>query len=250
MIIIVSLMLPHRAFAWGFEAAAGYWMQHPNGNVAFNGNGLLGSNLDLGLDLQFNTRYQPYVWAKVEFPWYLPNIYLMATPMKFDGTGQKNVSFTFGGHTFQANIPFESKLKMDHYDLTFYYSIPFLKRITNDVLNVELGLDARAMDFEANINQTTTGSSAQKSLWTVLPLGYGSIQIYPAKIIGFEAEFKGIFYGANNYIDIIGKIKILPYGPIEISVGYRYESLKADFGGDFKGNITINGPFVEAGVKF
>jgi len=127
---------------------------------------------------------------------------------------------------------------------------PFLKRITNDVLNVELGLDARAMDFEANINQTTTGVSAQKTWWTVLPLGYGSIQIYPAKVIGFEAEFKGVFYGANNYMDIIGKIKILPYGPIEISVGYRYESLKADFGGDFKGNITINGPFVEAGVKF
>jgi hypothetical protein len=37
---------------------------------------------------------------KVDMPLILPNIYLMATPTKFDGKGSKSVDFNFGGINF------------------------------------------------------------------------------------------------------------------------------------------------------
>jgi outer membrane protein len=242
------LMLPHSAFAWGFEGGVGYWFTTPSGNISYGPNG---SSLDIGLDLQLNEKDTPYAWFKVETPHYWPNLYVMATPMRFDGTGQKNASFTFGDHTFQANIAVQSKIQMDHYDITFYYPISYLKRVTNDILNIDLGLDGRLMDFNSSLSQTVNGnySSVSKSLLTVLPLGYMGIQIYPAKMVGFEGEFHGVFYGSNNYMDIIGRIRVRPYGPFFIDVGHRYEAYKFDWSG-VKGNLTAQGPFIELGVKF
>ena len=81
--------------------------------------------------------------AKVELPLILPNIYLMYTPMSFDGTGSKNVTFTYGNQTFNANAPIQSKLTLDHIDLALFYPVPLLKTATLGKLNAELGLNVR-----------------------------------------------------------------------------------------------------------
>ena len=57
-------------------------------------------------------------------PLFFPNIYLMYTPMKWDEEGQKDVEFQFGDEKFDADVPFDSEFKMNHFDVGFFYGLP------------------------------------------------------------------------------------------------------------------------------
>jgi len=249
LFVLSLLMVPFSAFAMGLEVGAGYWRQTPSGTLAYDKSGLPGTSIDLKNDMDFDSKNKPFARVKVELPLFLPNIYFMATPMEFKGTGSKNANFTYGGQNFTQNVPFDSKLKLDHYDLAFYYPLPFLNTATLGVLNVELGLNARIIEFEGTINQPTTGATASKKLTIPVPMVYAGIQVKPIKTFSVEAEGRGVSYGANHYYDIIGRLKVKPVGPLFIAGGYRYESIKIDQS-DVKADIKFAGPFVEAGVQF
>ncbi|TAL26730.1 MAG: TIGR04219 family outer membrane beta-barrel protein, partial [Nitrospirae bacterium] len=178
-----------------------------------------------------------------------PNIYLMASPMEFEGNGSKNINFTFGDKTFTNNVPFSSKLQLDHYDIALFYGLPFLKTATAGKLNAEIGLNARMIDFKAEISQPTTNKSESKSLNIWMPMIYVGAQLKPVKRFAVEAEARGIAYSGNHYYDIIGRLKVKPVGPLFIAGGYRYEDIKIDES-DIKANLKFRGPFIEAGVEF
>lgn len=247
--VLAMLAVPYRAFAFlGLEVGVGYWKQTPSGTLGYKGTSAA-DELDLKNDLKYDSKNNPFVRVKVDLPLVLPNIYLMATPMSFDGTGSKNVNFTYGGQNFNASVPFTSKVKLDHYDVALFYPIPLLKTATLGRLNVELGLNARKIDFEGTINQPTTNTSATKSLSLYLPMVYAGVQIKPISLFAIEAEFRGIAIGQNHYYDYIGKLRINPIPVVYISAGYRSEDVKIDQS-DVKANLKFGGPFVEAGVSF
>ncbi len=248
LFVLSLLMVPYSALAMGLEVGVGYWRQTPSGTLEYKPVSTT-DNLDLKNDLNYDSKNKPFARVKVELPLFLPNLYFMATPMEFKGTGSKNASFTYGGQTFTGNVPFDSKLKLDHYDLAFYYPLPFLNTATLGVLNVELGLNARIIDFEGTIDQQSTATTASKKMTIPVPMVYAGIQVKPIKTFSVEAEGRGVSYGANHYYDIIGRLKIKPVGPLFISGGYRYESIKIDQS-DVKADIKFAGPFVEAGVQF
>lgn len=233
-------VIPCNAAAWGLEAGVGYWMQTPSGTLGYKG-----ESLSIKNEFNYDTEYQPYARAKVELPLFLPNLYLMATPMEFKGDGNKN--FTFGDITI--NGAFESKLTMHHYDLAFYYSLPFVKTATLDMLNVELGINARVIDFETKVTETLTGITSSKSLTIPVPMVYVGFQVKPIKALSIEAEARGIAYGSNNYYDIIGRVKVKPYGPLFIAAGYRHETINISQS-DVEARINFGGPFAEIGVTF
>jgi outer membrane protein len=245
-LFILSLVaVPCGAFATGLEVGVGYWRQTPSGTLAYKPISAT-DNLDLKNDLNYDSKNKPFARVKVELPLFLPNLYFMATPMEFTGSGNK--SFTFGGTNI--NGAFDSKLKLDQYDLALYYSLPFLNTATLGVLNVELGLNAKFIDFEATATDISTpANSVSKKLSLPVPMVYAGIQVKPIKTISIEAEGRGVSYGANHYYDIIGRLKVKPVGPLFISGGYRYESIKIDQS-DVKADIKFAGPFVEAGVQF
>lgn len=248
LFVLSLLMVPCSAFALGLEVGVGYWRQTPSGTLEYKPVSTT-DNLDLKNDLNYDSTNKPFIRVKAELPLFLPNLYFMATPMEFKGTGQKNVPFTYGGQSFTQNVPFDSKLKLDHYDLAFYYSLPFLNTATLGVLNVELGLNARIIDFEGTIDQQSTATTASKKLTVPVPMVYAGIQVKPIKTISIEAEGRGIKYGANHFYDFIGRLKVKPVGPLFISGGYRYEQIKIDQS-DVKADVKFSGPFVEAGVQF
>ncbi|MDO9558995.1 MAG: hypothetical protein Q7I89_04830, partial [Syntrophales bacterium] len=100
--------VPCKSFALGLEVGVGGWMQMQSGEIGYKPV----SSIDC-VDLGTNTKYQPYGRIKIDMPLFFPNIYVMATPMNFDGSGNK--TFKFGDYVFTG--AYESKLKLDHYDL-------------------------------------------------------------------------------------------------------------------------------------
>jgi len=245
--VLAMLAVPYRAFAFlGLEAGVGYWKQTPSGTLSYKAISAA-DELDLKNDLNYDSKNNPFVRVKVELPLVLPNLYLMATPMSFDGTGSKNVDFNFGGQNFTANVPFTSKLKLDHYDLALFYPVPLLKTATVGILNVELGLNARNINFEGTITQGTLNASKSRSFY--FPMVYAGVQVKPISLLAIEGEFRGSDIGQNHYYDYIAKLRINPVPVLYISGGYRSEDIKIDES-DVKANLKFSGPFVEAGVSF
>jgi outer membrane protein len=245
---LVLLALPYRAFAFlGLEASVGYWNQTPSGTFGYQPiSGTVG-DIDLKDDLNFKSKSNAFVRVKAELPLILPNVYLMATPMSFDGSGTLTRTISFGNQTFNASTNVQSKITLDHYDAALYYPVPLLKTATVGVLNVDLGLNARKIDFKGEI--TSAATSASKSLSIYLPMVYAGVQIKPISLFAIEGEFRGIAIGQNHYYDYMAKVRVNPIPVVYISGGYRSEDVKIDQS-DVKANLKFSGPFVEAGVSF
>ncbi len=247
VVLTVLFISPVRTYALGLEVAAGYWNQAPSGDLQYSGVLGEGTNLNLKEDLNYNSKARAYIRIKADLPLFLPNIYFMATPMKYEGQGSKDFKITFGDKEFKTGASFNSVLKADHYDIAVYYSLPFLNTATAGSLNVELGLNLRIIDFEASISQGAQSESVNYTL--PIPMVYAGVQLKPVDLFSIEAELRGITYGSNSYYDLIARMKVKPVGPVFIAGGYRYEKIKIDHN-DVKASMEFKGPFIEAGVSF
>lgn len=248
LFVVLVFLVPSRANAMGLEVAVGYWAQDPSGDLSFK-EVSPSDSLDLEKDLGYDKKNKPFARAKIGLPAFLPNVYLMATPMKFDGDSTIGRSFTFGDQTFNGSLPISSELTLNHYDIGLYYSL--LDTVTLGKLKVELGLDARIIDFEAKVSGTAPGGlsiSQSESFTVAVPMVYVGIIVNPIKALSIEAEGLGIAYNSNHYYDLIGRVKIKPIGPVFIGGGYRYEDFKMDEQ-DVNASLKFQGPFLEAGIQ-
>jgi len=246
--LIFLLSIPTTALAWGVEIAGGAWYQSPSGNMSFDKT-TNADDLDLEDNLNYDDKWQPSGRLKIDMPLFIPNIYIMATPLKWDERGSKDVDFSFGGENFQANVDFDSKLKMNHLDVAFYYGLPFIKTATLDVLNIDLGLNFRLMDVKAEIEQKDFGLKESESYFLPLPMVYAAMQIVPVEWLGLEFEGRGFGYSSNHYVSLIGRLKVKPFGPFFVAGGYRYDTVKIDYQ-DIDIDTEFEGPFAEVGLDF
>lgn len=250
LFMLSLLVLPCRAFAFlGLDASVGYWKQSPSGSIGYKPVAGTVGDIDLKNDLNFKDEGKPFARIKAELPLILPNVYLMATPMTFEGSSTMTRNISFGGNTFNANAPVKSKLKLDHYDVALFYPVPLLKTATLGVLNVELGLNARKIDFQGTISETTANNTASKSLSIYMPMIYAGIQVKPISLFSIEAEMRYIALGQNHYADYIGRLRVNPVPFVFIAGGFRSEDVKIDQS-DVKAAIKFSGPFAEAGLSF
>ncbi len=249
-IIILFLMLtvPAASYAVGLELAVGGWKQSPKGYLSYEAV-TANDELDLERDANYDDETRFSGRLKIDMPLLIPNIYLMASPMEFDGTGSKTVPFKFGDDTFSANVPFYSKLTLDHYDIGFYYGIPAIETLSAETINIDVGINIRIYDFEAQIRQDTTSLEESEDFTLPVPMVYLALQIKPVDILAIEAEARGISYSGNQLYSLIGRVKFNVFGPVFAAAGYRYDKFKIDEE-DVEVDVDFSGPFIEAGFKF
>lgn len=249
--VFLLLGVPSASYAlmgFGLEASLGGWIQgDPEGTLMYD-TGLAGTiPLDIKDDLGFKGKTRLMGRLKIEHPVPLvPNIYLMATPMSFEGTGTKN--FDFGGLTVAGD--FSSKLTLDHYDMALYWGVPFLGMATMGKLDAEFGLNARLINLSAEITDSTGQTESTGNVFLPVPMIYLGAQVKPIDLVAVEAEARGIAYGGNHYYSFIGRLKIKPFGPLFAAVGYRADDIKIDDADSVTAEMKFSGPFVEAGVQF
>ncbi len=222
------------------EAAVAYWGQSPSGYVANPDDAL-----DLRRDLDYHTEGKIQARLKVHMPLFLPNGYFMATFSKFTGQNTLSYPFRFDGAVFMNGIPFTSVTKLNHYDLAAYYSlIPFPLR---DRFNVEAGVNARVLDLVVQIDQGAL--QAMKTSTVVEPLLYIGAQFKPVGPVSLEAEFRGMVFPKEHYLDVIGRAKFFPVRPFFVSAGYRYDEMRVNRN-DINAYFKLSGPFIETGAEF
>lgn len=250
LMVVIWAMAVSSASAFGLEVAGGGWYQDPSGDLSYKAQDINDYlNVDDNLNYGSETRLQGRI--KIDMPLFLPNIYLMAAPAEFDGTGIKNVNFNFGGNNFAADVPFYSKLTVNQYDAALYYGLPFLRTATLHVLNIDIGIDARIVDLEARVRQNSGGTiiDERKSATVPLPLVYVGVQLTPLDWLAIEAEGRGISISGDHVYSLIGRIRLNVFGPVFVAGGYRYDKIDVDED-DVDVNFAIQGPFAEVGLKF
>jgi outer membrane protein len=246
--LIFILSIPATSFAWGLEFAGGGWYQKPTGTLSFD-KSTNEDDLELEDDLNYDDKWKAFGRLIIDMPLFFPNIYLMYTPMKWDETGNKNVSFNFGGEEFEADVDFDSELKLNHFDVGLFWGLPFINTATADVLNIDLGLNVRFMDVKAEIEQKDLGLKESESYLLPLPMLYTGVQIKPLKYFALEFEGRGIGWSSHHYVSLTGRLKVKPFGPVFVAGGYRYDNLKIDYQ-DIDIDAKFYGPFAEAGLEF
>ncbi len=246
--LLILIVLPASSHAIGLEFAVGVWYQDPGGDLAYKGLGV-DDTLSLENDLKYDSEFRFTGRAKIDMPLMIPNIYLMATPMSFDGIGSKSTTFKFGDFNFTQDVDFYSKVDLSHYDIGFYYGLPFLGLATLKTLNVDVGLNFRIIDFAAEVRQDATGLSESEDVVVPLPMVYLAVQVKPGKRFSIEGELRGIMLGNNSYYSLVARLKAKIFGPVFAAAGYRYDAIDIDES-DVKFDATIDGFFFEAGAEF
>ena len=199
--------------------------------------------LDLAQDAGYVKENRPSGRAKLDLP-ILPNFYFMATPMEFEGVGNKN--FSFGG--IPINGSFNSKMILDHYDMAMYFELPLLETASLNTLNLEFGVNVRMLNVDMMI-QDTFGSLSELDETIYVPMVYLGFQLRPVEKLAFEAELRGGGYSGSSYYDLIGRVKYKFAGPAFLAGGYRYEKLEIDEEGIIA-DLEFSGPFAEFGFQF
>jgi outer membrane protein len=245
--LLAMTLAPVTASAIGIEAAIGGWRQSPSGDIGYNPL-TEADRLDLERDARYDDETRLFGRVKIDLPM-LPNIYLMATPVEFEGVGQRASSFRFGGQDFDANVPFSSKVVLDQYDIALYYGIPLLETATLNTLNIELGINLRIIDASVEATQEASGLSDSRSAVLPVPMIYLGVQLKPLDWLALEAEARGMAYSDNRYLDLIGRLKVSPVGPVFVAAGWRHQDVKID-SRDIEADMKIKGPFAEAGFVF
>ena len=238
------------ARAVGLEMAVGGWGQSIGGTLSYSDSSIP-DVIDLDNDIRFDDETKVIGRVKIDMPLVIPNIYLVAAPMEFEGTGSKSTTLNFGDITFDASANLNSKITLNQYDVGFYYGLPFVKTATMDKLNVDVGLNIRIADFEAEITGASGGTTVTetKSLTLPIPMLYVGVQFEPISALAIEAEGRGIAVGDNRLYSLIGRVRYNFAGPVFLAGGYRYDKLEIDED-NVDAEIDFQGPFVELGLKF
>ncbi|MCA1765513.1 MAG: TIGR04219 family outer membrane beta-barrel protein [Desulfobulbaceae bacterium] len=235
------------ASAVGVEVALGGWAQGLGGELSYTS--ILPSDsdyIDLDSEAGYDDEDRLFGRVKLDLP-VLPNVYFMGTPMEFEGDGTKTL-FTFGDVDITGD--FYSKASLDHYDLALYYGVPLTGLASLGTLGIDLGINVRRMEIDMVVREKVIGGNEDSVDETIyVPMGYLAVQFKPIERLALEGEIRAIAYSENHYYDLIARLKYRFVGPAFATAGWRYEDLSIDED-DIRADVTVSGPFVEAGLEF
>lgn len=247
LVVAAFAVLPGKSYALlgllSVEGAVGGWSAAPSGDFEFDSAGL--DATDIEDVFGFDRETFPFARVRVELPLIIPNVYLMATPMKFDGTAEE--SFSFAGETFTVGA--DTELRLDMYDVGLFYGVPLLGLATMGNVNVDFGLNVRIVDLEATMKAADGAVDETEATTVPVPLLFAAAQVDLLGPFSVEAELRGATLGYADIISAIGRVKVDTPGPFFVAVGYRTERVVVDTD-DFDVDVDFSGLFGEAGFSF
>lgn len=242
--LLIATTAAGTGHTFGVEFAAGAWQQSPAGKLGYEA--LSPSDiLDLETDLNYEDETRFFGRVNIDMPLIIPNIYLMATPMEFEGNTSKD--FTWEGINFPVNA--YSKLTLSHLDVALYYGIPLLEKATLETLNIDVGLNFRIFDLEVTATDSVSGQTVSESYTLPIPMVFLAVQIRPIEALAIEAEGRGISISGNKAYSLIGRLRWNAFGPLFLAGGYRYDKYDIDEEGVVL-DADFSGPFGELGLSF
>ena len=203
----------------------------------------------------FNFEDETFVsyYAALEHPVPLvPNIKLKYTELELNGSTLLNETFEFGGTSFTTNTTATTISDLSHVDYILYYEI-----FDNDLLSIDLGVNAKQFDGDIVVTGTANGKATTETVdfSGFVPLVYGRAEV-GLPLTGLSVFFEGSLlaiddskvqdYQAGIAWALLDNLAV----DLDIKAGYRQMTLELDDIDNLYTNIDASGPFAGIQIHF
>lgn len=229
----------------GIEVGIAGWQASPSGWVESEKGSAFGQ-VDLERDLHLDDQTAGFAWVRLVHPIpLLPNLKVSYTPLKFEGSGRTDRSFSFGGGTpIGASEQVDSELQLNQWDAIFFYNL------LDNLVELDLGLNIKVLDGSVRATGETSGTTSVD--FTVpVPMLYGRL--------GADLPFTGLYVGVEGSVlaldshriaDAKAGIRYTFASVIGLEAGYRVLKLKLDDLADISADFEATGPYLGVMAKF
>lgn len=222
------------------------WQSDNSGSFAQDGN-LQSFKFD---DETFTSYY-----AALEHPVPLvPNLKLKYTELELNGDTTLDETFSFGGSDYVVGTQVGTVSDLSHIDYILYYEI-----FDNDLVSIDLGVNAKQFDGEIVVTGTSQdggqNTTERVDFSVFVPLVYGRAEVglpFTGLSVFFEGSLLAIDdskiqdYQAGIAYALLDNLAI----DMDIKAGYRSMTLELDDIDDIYTDLDASGPFAGIQIHF
>ncbi|NMM41574.1 TIGR04219 family outer membrane beta-barrel protein [Pseudoalteromonas arctica] len=203
----------------------------------------------------FNFEDETFIsyYAALEHPIPLvPNIKLKYTELELNGYAKlDDEAFEFGDRNFAIGTEINTVSDLSHIDYILYYEI-----FDNDLVSIDLGINAKQFDGEIIVTDKKDASSTETVDFSgFVPLVYGRAEV-GLPLTGLSVFFEGSLLAIDD-----SKVQDYQTGiawalldnlavDLDIKAGYRKMTLELDDIDNLYTNIDASGPFAGIQIHF
>ena len=222
------------------------WQSDNSGSFAQDGN-LQSFKFD---DETFTSYY-----AALEHPVPLvPNLKLKYTELELNGDTTLDETFSFGGSDYVVGTQVGTVSDLSHIDYILYYEI-----FDNDLVSIDLGVNAKQFDGEIVVTGTSQdggqNTTERVDFSGFVPLVYGRAEV-GLPLTGLSVFFEGSLLAIDD-----SKVQDYQMGvayalldnlaiDMDIKAGYRSMTLELDDIDDIYTDLDASGPFAGIPIHF
>jgi len=219
-------------------AGGGVWNASPDGNIQTTSDP---ASVDIKDNLFWDDESQGYLFVTFEhFVPLIPNAKLVHTSIDQDGSG--NTSFVFDDETFTGNVT--NDFAIDTTDLILYYEV------LDNVVSLDIGLNIRTLSVDYTITSTDTNTTVKDSLNETVPMLYALVGASPWPDVIISGEISYIAFDGSSISDITAKIAYTTDFFVGFEAGYRMQEYEFDDISDTDADLSFDGIFAGAYLKF
>lgn len=236
--------LPGLADVLGVEVGAGGWAYDISGTARYKTKDSA-NDIDVNQDLGYDDDSLGYIYAVLEHPVpLLPNIRISYANVDSNASGTLRNTVIYGDIIFNANENVRSSVELKQTDVTLYYEV------LDNVVSLDLGLNAKYIDSKAEIRGETSGSeSADVSGW--VPMLYAAVGgDLPFTGLAVNAEGSLIQYQDSKFYDYSISARYTSPWRVGVDVGYRAIKLDLDDFDDSFADVEFDGPYAGLHLSF
>jgi outer membrane protein len=222
------------------SAGAGGWGQASDGNFQKTTDP---SAVDLNDNLFWQDETQTYAFVTFEhFVPIIPNVRIMHTSL--DQAGSGNTNFIFDGQQFgdpNGNEIVSNDFSFETLDLLAYYEV------LDNVVSLDLGLNIRNITIDYTI---VNGAAVNDSVDETIPMLYAMVGASPWPDLIISGEVSYISFDGSTMSDFIAKVAYTTDFFVGFEAGYRNLTLELDDVSETDADMTFDGLFAGAYLKF
>jgi outer membrane protein len=244
-LILLTIFIAPSAYALGFGASADYWIPTFKGDLRVDGNGVIGTEINLKDDLGISNDNIPGAEAYIGIGNH--EITLAYSQVNLSGAKKIDKEIKFNGKTYDVAENVESELKTSMIDLEYQYKLVNFHYI---LAGLSFGIIAKVKYFDGEV-KIKSSSDTNKNIQVPIPMiGVGAKIGLLANILEARAKVTGMGYSGNLFYDAMADLSLTPIPFLNIHGGYRAMSVKIDNVSDVYAKMDFYGPYVGLLISF
>jgi outer membrane protein len=180
----------------------------------------------------------------------IPNFRLKFADLSSSDTNRLSADFTFNGVRYSATQNVDVDFDLQSSDFIFYYEL-----LDNDLVSLDLGLNAKYLDGDIKVKSSSGGQSSSETFKGVVPMLYGAFQLgVPATRLSFFGDISLLSVGDHTLRDYQAgaAYTLIENMAVDFNIrgGYRSFTLELDDLDDIYADWTYDGLFLGVEADF